>query len=200
MGTAQKIFYFHVPMAWICLLFAVVCGVASGIQISKRSPGARGTATAAGEMVVLSGICVLISGPLWGMRSWGTPWTGDARQTATALLWLVFVAYVLIKRFGPAHGDRLAAALAVFGAVNVPVIYYAVRIWKTTHPSTAVTGSLPNSMRITLYPCLVVLLLVAIAVVMIRSRQERLSQQLDEAWIDLDACLAQRKQVAAEKR
>jgi heme exporter protein C len=198
MGTAQKIFYFHVPMAWICLLFALVSGIASGIELRRRSEKARAVATAAGEMVVLAGIGVLISGPIWGARTWGTPWTGDARQTATALLWLVFVAYILLKRFGPPNADRLAAAISVFGAVNVPIIYYAVRIWKTTHPDNTVTGTLPNSMRATLYPCLFALLLVAIAFVMIRARQERLANALDEAWVALDVRKKGSSRVARE--
>jgi heme exporter protein C len=186
MGTAQKIFYFHVPMAWICLLFAVVCGIASGVELRRASERASALAIAAGEMTVLTGIAVLTTGPIWGNATWGTPWTGDARQTSVALLWLVFVAYVVIKRFGPQNAERLAAALAILGAVNVPLIYYAVRVWKTDHPGNTVAQTLPASMRGTLYPCLFVLLFAAIAFVMIRARLERQSLALDRAWVDAE--------------
>ena len=186
MGTAQKIFYFHVPMAWICMLFAVVCGIAAAIQLRKRSERAEAVAVAAGEMTVLAGLGVLITGPIWGDATWGTPWTGDARQVSTALLWLVFVAYLLVREYGPANAERLAAALAIFGALDVPIIYYAVKIWKTTHPQTGVVGKLPQSMWNTLWVCLLALLLTSIALVMIRASQARLSLALDEAWIDAE--------------
>ena len=186
MGTAQKIFYFHVPCAWICMLFAVICGVAAGIELRKGSERAGAVAVAAGEMTVLAGLGVLLTGPIWGDATWGTPWTGDARQTATALLWLVFVAYLLVKRYGPANSDRLAAALAIFGAVDVPIIYYAVKIWKTTHPDTSVVRTLPSEMWASLWPCLGALLATAFALFLIRVRQERTTQVLDEGWITLE--------------
>ena len=190
MGTAQKIFYFHVPLAWICMLFAVVCGVAAGFQLRRRSARAEALAVAAGEMTVLAGLGVLITGPIWGDATWGTPWTGDARQVSTALLWMVFVAYLLVRRYGPSNSERLAAALAIFGAVDVPVIYYAVKIWNTTHPKTGVVGSLPQTMWNTLWVCLTALLLLSIALVWIRARQERTAIALDEAWIEAEAAPA----------
>ncbi|EDM74527.1 cytochrome c assembly protein [Plesiocystis pacifica SIR-1] len=186
MGTAQKIFYFHVPLAWICMLFAMVCGIAAAVQLRRRSERAEALAVAAGEMTVLAGLGVLITGPIWGDATWGTPWTGDARQVSTALLWMIFVAYLLVRRFGPANSERLAAALAIFGAIDVPIIYYAVKIWKTTHPSNTVVGSLPQTMWNSLWWCLGALLLLAISLVWIRARQERIAIGLDEAWIEAD--------------
>jgi heme exporter protein C len=183
MGTAQKIFYFHVPLAWVCMLFALVSGVAAGTQLRRRSTRGEALAVASGEMVVLSGIGVLATGPIWADATWGTPWTGDARQVTTALLWLVFVAYLLVQRYGPANADRLAAALAIFGAVDVPVIYYATKIWETDHPTTRVVGSLPQAMWNTLFICLAAQLCLAIALVWIRARQQRVSIELDETWV-----------------
>jgi heme exporter protein C len=187
MGTAQKIFYFHVPLAWTTMLFGVICGVAAGIQLRKRSERAEAIAVATGEMVVLCGAGVLITGPIWGDATWGTPWTGDARQTSTALLWLVFVAYLLVRRYGPANSQRLAAALAIFGAIDVPIIYYAVKIWRTIHPQTSVVGSLPDSMWNTLWLCVGAILPTCIALVWIRAEQERNAMALDRAWIERDA-------------
>ncbi|KIG15038.1 Cytochrome c-type biogenesis protein CcmC, putative heme lyase for CcmE [Enhygromyxa salina] len=186
MGTAQKIFYFHVPLAWICMLFAVICGVAAGVQLRRRSDKAEALAVAAGEMTVLAGVGVLITGPIWGDATWGTPWTGDARQVSTALLWLVFVAYLLVREYGPPNSERIAAALAIFGAIDVPIIYYAVKIWKTTHPQTGVVGSLPQSMWNTLFVCLAALMMLSIALVWIRAAQARMAIALDQAWIAAD--------------
>jgi len=186
MGTAQKIFYFHVPLAWITMLFAVVCGVAAVVQLRRGSRRANAVAVAAAEITVLAGLGVLITGPIWGDATWGTPWTGDARQVSTALLWIIFVAYLIVDRLGPSNSDRLAAALAIFGAADVPVIYYAVKVWKTMHPKTTVVPSLPASLWASLWPALGGLLAVSLALFILRIRQERLGHELDDAWLALD--------------
>ncbi len=186
MGTVQKIFYFHVPLAWIMMLLAVVCGVAAGIQLRRDSRRAEAVSIAAAELVLITGLGVLITGPIWGHATWGKAWTWDARQITTGLLWLVFAAYVLVRHYGAAGSERLAAGLAIFGAIDVPVIYYAVKIWKTTHPSNDVAGSLPASMWAALWPALIALLLTTLALLMIRVRQEHTDVTLDEAWIQLD--------------
>ena len=186
MGTVQKIFYFHVPLAWIMMLLAVVCGVAAGIQLRRDSRRAEAVSIAAAELVLVTGLGVLITGPIWGHATWGKPWTWDARQVSTGLLWLVFAAYVLVRHYGAAGSERLAAGLAIFGAIDVPVIYYAVKVWKTTHPSNDVAGSLPASMWAALWPALIALLLTSLALLIIRVRQELTDVALDEAWISLD--------------
>jgi heme exporter protein C len=186
MGTVQKIFYFHVPLAWIMMAFGITCGIAAAIQLRNRSRLAEAVSMAAAELVLLTGLGVLITGPIWGHATWGRAWTWDARQVSTGLLWLVFAAYVLLRRYGAAGSDRLAAALAIFGAVDVPVIYYAVKIWKTTHPTTDVVGSLPSQMWNALWPALGALLSLAIALLIVRVRQEMTAIALDDAWIAFD--------------
>ncbi len=186
MGTVQKIFYFHVPLAWIMMLLALVCGVAAAIQLRGDSKRAEAVSIASAELVLITGLGVLITGPIWGHATWGKAWTWDARQITTGLLWLVFAAYVLVRHYGASGSERLAAGLAIFGAIDVPVIYYAVKIWKTTHPSNDVAGSLPPSMWAALWPALIALLLTSMALLLIRVRQELTDVTLDEAWIQLD--------------
>jgi heme exporter protein C len=186
LGTVQKIFYFHVPLAWIMMLYGMVCGIAAAVQLRRQSRTAEAIAIAAGEMVIVAGLGVLITGPIWGHASWGKAWTWDARQITTGLLWLVFVAYVLVRRYGAAGSERLAAALAIFGAVDVPIIYYAVKIWKTTHPSNDVVGTLPPEMWAALWPALGALLATATALVAVRARQELMEMDLDDAWVEAE--------------
>lgn len=186
LGTVQKIFYFHVPLAWIMMLYGMVCGIAAAVQLRKQSRTAEAIAIAAGEMVIVAGVGVLVTGPIWGHASWGKAWTWDARQITTGLLWLVFVAYVLVRRYGAAGSERLAAALAIFGAVDVPIIYYAVKIWKTTHPSNDVVGTLPPEMWAALWPALGALLATATALVAVRARQELCEMDLDDAWVEAE--------------
>jgi heme exporter protein C len=190
MGTVQKIFYFHVPLAWIMMALAVTCGIAAAIQLRRSSVGRSRTAEAlsiaAGELVLITGLGVLITGPIWGHATWGRAWTWDARQVSTGLLWMVFAAFVLLRRYGAAGSERLAAALAVFGAIDVPIIYYAVKIWKTTHPTTEVVGSLPAQFWNALWPALIALMLITLGLLFVRTRQELTAGQLDDAWIALD--------------
>ena len=186
MGTAFKIFFFHVPMGWLCMLMAVICGIAAGVELRRRSALASAVALAAAEMGFVTGLGVLLTGPIWGSATWGTPWTGDARQVTTALLWLVIVAYLLLRHYGPRTSDRLAAALAIFGAVNVPIIYYAVKLWKTLHPSTGVVGSLPPEMWATFWPGLGALILCSLGLFGLRVRQLVIAEELDAAWVQLD--------------
>ncbi|MCA9706018.1 MAG: cytochrome c biogenesis protein CcsA [Myxococcales bacterium] len=193
LGTVQKIFYFHVPLAWIMMLFGMVCGIAAAVQLRRESRRAEAVAIAAGEMVIVAGLGVLITGPIWGHASWGKAWTWDARQITTGLLWMVFVAYVLVRRYGAAGSERLAAALAIFGAVDVPIIYYAVKIWKTTHPSNDVVGTLPPEMWAALWPALGALLATATALVVIRAQQELAEMDLDDAWVEAEGLGAKAK-------
>ncbi len=186
MGTVQKIFYFHVPLAWIMMALAITCGVAAAVQLRNRSRGAEALSIAAGELVLVTGLGVLLTGPIWGHATWGRAWTWDARQVSTGLLWLVFAAFVLLRRYGAAGSERLAAALAVFGAVDVPIIYYAVKIWKTTHPTTDVVGTLPPQMWAALWPALGALLALTLALLLVRLRQEQDAAALDDAWIAFD--------------
>ncbi len=186
MGTAFKIFFYHVPMGWLCMLLAVVCGVAAGVQLRRRSAVGAAVALAAAELGFLTGLGVLLTGPIWGNATWGTPWTGDARQVTTALLWLVIAAYLLLRHYGPRSSDRLAAALAIFGAVNVPIIYYAVTLWKTTHPSTGVVGKLPPEMWGSFWPSLGALALCTLGLLGLRIRQLILADELDAAWVRVE--------------
>ncbi len=107
-------------------------------------------------------------------------------QVTTALLWLVFAAYVLVRRYGSTGSERLAAALAIFGGVNVPIIYYAVKIWKTTHPSNEVVGSLPPEMWGAFWPALGAVLMMSLGLAIVRVRQERTEMALDDAWVEVD--------------
>ncbi|RMG98729.1 MAG: hypothetical protein D6705_05135 [Deltaproteobacteria bacterium] len=183
MGTVQKIFYFHVPMAWCMMLAAIVSGVAAAVQLLRNSRRAEALSLAAGEVVLVTGLCVLLTGPIWGHATWGTPWTWDARQVSTALLFLVFCAFVLLRTQGAAGTERLAAGLAAFGALDVPVIYYAVKVWKTTHPTTDVVGTLPPSMWRTLFFALAPIAACVAGLVAVRYHVERAEQQLDDLFL-----------------
>jgi heme exporter protein C len=142
----QKIFYYHVPAAWMMFLSVFVSGIASVLYLVRRRPEHDDLAAAAGDLVVLFGGIVLTTGPIWGKIAWGTWWVWDARLTSSLLLWMIFVAYALIRRYGGPGSARLAAGLAVFGMADVPLVYFAVNFWKTQHPTNNVVPTLRGDM------------------------------------------------------
>jgi heme exporter protein C len=161
----QKIFYYHVPAALVSFVAVFVCGISSVFFLVKRKPEYDDVAAAAGDLVVIFGGIVLTTGPIWAKLAWNTWWVWDARLTSTLLLWMIFVAYALLRRFGGAGFEVGGAGLAVFGMADVPLIYFAVNFWKTQHPTNNVVPTLSGAMRLTFwiavvsYICLFVVLL-----------------------------------------
>jgi heme exporter protein C len=146
MGLVQKIFYFHVP-SWMAMFTSVfVCGIASVVYLFRGKPAADRLAAAAGELTVLFGLIGLVTGPLWARKAWGVWWQWDARLTMALLLELIFVGYLLVRKYGGPGSDKLAAAMAIFGMFNVPFVYVSVNIWRTIHPLTTVVPTLGEKM------------------------------------------------------
>jgi heme exporter protein C len=94
----------------------------------------------------LFGLMGLVSGPLWGRKAWGVWWQWDARLTSALLMELIFVAYLLVRKYGGPGSDKLAAATALFGTATAPFVYKSVDIWRTVHPKTSVVPLLASSM------------------------------------------------------
>ena len=147
MGLVQKIFYFHVPCAIMMFVSTFTAAGGSVAYLFKGSERGDRLAHAAGELGVLFGACTLVTGPLWGRKAWGVWWQWDARLTSSLLLLLILNGYLLARRFGGPGGRRLAAALALFAAVDVPLVYKSVDIWRTVHPQTTVVPTLDPRMR-----------------------------------------------------
>jgi heme exporter protein C len=150
-GEISRIFYYHVPIAMLCFLFFAISLVGSiGYLINRQSrldwaQKADALALAGAEIGVVYCTIVLTTGPLWGRRAWGIWWTWDARLTTTLVLWLIYVSYLLLRRFaaGP-QMQTLAAVLGIFGALDVPIVYMSNRWWRTQHPAPVFGGG-PDS-------------------------------------------------------
>ncbi len=141
MGEVQRIFYYHVPSAWTAFLLFFMNLIASIVYLAKRNPVADAFAVATAEVGVVFCSVVLITGPLWARPVWGIWWTWDARLTSTLVLWLIYVSYLFLRRF--ATGGQtpvLAAALAIFGFVDVPIVYLSIWYFRTQHPQPVIGG------------------------------------------------------------
>ena len=186
MGFVQKIFYFHVPCASMLFLSTFVCAGGSIAYLFKGSERGDRIALAAGELSVLFGICVLTSGPLWGRKAWGVWWQWDARLTSSLLLFLMMVGYLLARRYGGPAGRKLSAALALFAAINVPLVYKSVDIWRTVHPRTTVVPKLDARMMPAFWSSFALITLVWALLLTVRVRLERTRTELATLRLDAD--------------
>ena len=141
MGDVQRIFYYHVPSAWTAFILFAVNFVASIVYLVRRRQAADIVALTSAEVGVVFLTVNLVTGPIWARPVWGIWWTWDWRLTSTLVMWLIYVSYLMLRRFS-ASGESplLAAALAVFGALCVPFVYFSIWFFRTQHPQPVVGG------------------------------------------------------------
>ena len=141
MGDVQRIFYYHVPSAWTAFLLFLVNLVASVTYLVRRNPKADALAVVCAEVGVVFCTIVLVTGPIWARPVWGIWWTWDVRLTTTLVLWLIYVSYLVLRRFSDsAQTPVLAAVLAIFGALDVPLVYFSIFFCRTQHPQPVIGG------------------------------------------------------------
>ncbi len=186
MGPVSKILYFHVPCAVTFLCSSLVCGIASVAYLARRRRTADHVALAAAELAVVFGAITLGTGPLWARKAWGTWWVWEARLTMSLVMWMVFVSYLLLRRFGGAGSELLSAAVAVFGMALVPFVYWSVNVWRTMHPTTNVLPTLPASMAWPMLWCFGAFVCLYVAMLLVRVRLERGTVALEEAYLRLE--------------
>ncbi len=136
-GQLQRVFYVHVPSAWAAYL---AFGVVFMASIAYLRTGARRwdlLAEAGAEIGVVFTTVVLVTGPIWARPVWGTWWQWDARLTSSLVMWLTYVGYLFLRSLteDPARVGRLAAVVGIAGFVNVPIVHFSVRWWRTLHPT-----------------------------------------------------------------
>ncbi len=142
MGDVQRIFYFHVPSAWASFLaFFIVC-IAGIAFLKSGNEKWDKMALASAEIGVLFITLVLLTGPMWAKPVWNTYWSWDARLTTSFVLWLIYIAYLMIRQFTADNerGARFAAVFGIIGFVDVPIVYMSIRWWRTLHPGAVIAG------------------------------------------------------------
>jgi heme exporter protein C len=183
MGLIQKIMYFHVP-AWIAMYAAIaVCGVSSAIYLFQGKAAADRYAVSAAELTVMFGLIGLVTGPLWARKAWGVWWEWDVRLTTALLLELIFIAYLLVRKYGGPGSEKLAATTALFGTAVAPFVYKSVDIWRTVHPKTSVVPTLPKVMAAPLAMAALAFLLLFVVLLTLRARLAERQAALDELYL-----------------
>lgn len=186
MFLLQKIMYFHVP-SWFAMFTAIGVSALGGLWFMFTNDK-RGDwlAVSAAEVAVMFGLMGLTTGPLWAYKAWGVAWQWDARLTIALLLELVFIAYLLLRKYGGPGADKLSAAVALFGLATVPFVYYAVNMWRTIHPSNTVVPTLQAGMREAFWFSVAAFFLLMLLLIAERSRLERMRSTLDELYLAED--------------
>ena len=176
-GAAQKIFYIHVPAAWVAFLAFFLVAVASAVYLWLRDHRLDQFAESSAEVGVVFTTVVLITGPLWARPIWGTYWAWwDVRLVSTLFLWFIYVSYIVLRGAieSPDLRARYSAILGILGALLIPFIHLSVYLFSTMHPMPIVgkpsKPSLPSEMLLTLLLSVAAFTLLYLALVRARYR------------------------------
>ena len=175
-GDVQRLFYVHVPAAFTMYLGYGLLFLASAMYMWRRQERWDEVAVAAADIATLFATIVLITGPIWAKPSWGTWWVWDARLTSTLVLWLMLVAYQMLRQYG--------GVLAIIGGVDLPIIHYSVTWWRTLHPVAKIMtegspgAGLEPSMLLAFALGMVATLALSGILVALRLRLERLGRRI----------------------
>lgn len=184
-GIVQKIFYVHVPSAWVAYLAFAVVLVSSISYLRTGMDRWDQIAHASAETGVLFTGLTLLTGMLWGRPVWGTYWVWDPRLTLTLVLFLIYLGYLSFRRMstGPDRGARVAAVIGITGFVAIPLIHFSVDWWRGQHPGRTVfrpeaSPALPASMLLTMLWMVAVFTVLYTLFLVLRVRIARLEQEL----------------------
>lgn len=179
MGFIQKIFYFHVPSAWVLFLSVGVACVGSVGFLIKRTDRWDRLADAGTELAILFGMMVLISGPLWGRKAWGAYWVWDVRLTSSLVLVLTMVAAKIVRGYAGSSAKQISAGLTIFAVLDSIFVYYSVDIWRGTHPPKVVQNKMDPLMSQTFWFCVLTFLVVFVCLLWLRLRMGKLRNAVD---------------------
>lgn len=193
MGLIQRIFYFHAASAWAGMTAFCVCFVANLLYVWRRQQNWDSLAVSAAEVGLAFITVVLITGPIWAKPAWGIYWTWDARLTSTFVLWLLYISYLLLRTLieEPDRRALLSALFGIFAFVDVPIVFGAIRWWRTQHPAPVIMGGpgsgLEPTMRKVFYFSVLAMHALMVLLVVERYRLEKLRTELDDVRREAEA-------------
>lgn len=185
MGDVQRIFYFHVASAWTAYLAFLVVLVAGVAYLRSRDRHWDRLGLASAEVGLLLTTATLLSGAIWGRKVWGAWWTWEPRLTTTFVLWLIYAAYLVLRRSldDPERRARFAAVFGILGFFDVPVVHMSVVWWRSLHPNTIGPGrmELDPRMLVALLVSVVAMTVLYAVLVDLRLRLARMEEALEAA-------------------
>lgn len=143
MGEIQRIFYFHVASAWVGMFAFLVVFIASILYLVTRKAKYDIYAYTSAEIGVIFTTIVLITGPIWARPIWNTWWTWDPRLTTTLIMWFLYLSYIIVRSYLEEEEKRarFAAIFGILAFADVPMVWFAIRWWRTMHPEALISSS-----------------------------------------------------------
>ncbi len=185
MGVVQRIFYVHVPSAWVAFLAFGIVALCSLGYLWLRDERLDAISLAAAELGIVFTTIVLVTGPLWGKIAWGAWWVWEPRLTLTLLLWFIYLGYFILRGAteSPERGKRFAAILGIVGAVDIPLIHVSVQWFRSQHPQPVILNpegptADPRIVQ-TLLVSLLAFTLLFFALLLLRYGAERMSRRVE---------------------
>lgn len=150
MGLVQKIFYYHMPLAWWSFFAFFLVFIFSISYLWTRKEGYDWLAASAAEVGVLFSTLVLVTGIIWAKASWNTWWTWDPRLSTALVMWFMYSAYLIVRRNSQMNSKQriVCSVLGILAFVDVPLVFLSARMWRSIHPSVLASqdGGLPSDM------------------------------------------------------
>ena len=183
MGAIQKIFYIHVPAAFLAYLAFLITFIASVIYLLRKDSKWDIIAHCAVETGVIYCTIVLITGPIWAKPVWNVWWTWDPRLTTTLILWFTYVAYLMLRRSVKENQRaNLSAVFGIIGFVNVPITFFSIRLWRTIHPViiTSRGFNMSQPMKLSLIVTMIAFCFMFFSILISRIKLERIKLRIEE--------------------
>jgi len=181
-GPVQRVFYPHVGSAWVAALAFFVVFLASIAYLATRDLKWDAWASASAEVGLLFTSGTLVLGMIWGKSFWGTYWAWDPRLTSVLVLWLLYLAYTALRAYvvEPTRRARFSSVLGIVAFLDVPIIYFSVKWWRTQHPSLVIErgkAHMPPEMLQTLLFGVLTFTVFYLYLAGMRMRMQRLERQ-----------------------
>jgi heme exporter protein C len=176
--------YLHVPSVLTAYLAFAVTLVASIAYLATRSLSWDRWAAGAAEIGTIFTGVTLVSGSIWGKPTWGTWWTWDARLTSTAILFVTYVGYLLLRNVveDRERRARLSSVLGILGVLNIPIVHFSVTWWRTLHQPATVLTPAPSAMSAVIgYALLVNWIAFTVLFAYLLAKRVHVSRLADEA-------------------
>jgi heme exporter protein C len=185
-GPIYRIIFFHVPAAITGMIGYFVALVLSILYLSSGNFRYDSLAASVVEVSVVFSVLNIVTGSIWARIIWGIWWTWDYRLTSALVCVLIFSGYLMLRRAidEPTQRARLSAALAIFGCIDVVIVWKSIEWFRTQHPGPVLSirtggGNIDPAMEHMLYLNFLAILMIATALVLVRTRQESVAREID---------------------
>ncbi len=190
MGQVQRIFYFHVPVAWDSMLAFFVTFVASIVYLRTANTWWDMVGRVSVEIGLVFTLMAIVSGSIWARPAWNTWWTWDPRLTTYTIMALIYVAYLMLRQGleDPDRRARFASVYGIVGFISVPITFFSIRWWRTIHPVVIGNGNaaaeggfdMTSPMRLVFFFCLFAITVLYFNFLANRLQLEKLSDRVEQ--------------------